>query len=137
MDDRFTFNDEFTSKFKRIKVPLISTKEVSGGDSSGNGAQDGGGGEGGQAGGGPGDGNLPAEVEEERRHNVEAAIVRIMKARKTLSHNELVMETTRQLSTRFTPSPQVLDAPEILFLYFLVVKKCLLRQSYSKYAFLS
>ena len=27
-DDEFTFNEEFTSKFKRIKVPLVSAKEV-------------------------------------------------------------------------------------------------------------
>lgn len=100
-DDNFTFNDEFASKFKRIKVPLVSAKEVSSQEgNSGDGTIDGGMG-------GDGD-NLPAAVEEERRHHVEAAIVRIMKARKTLSHNELVMETTRQLAIRFTPTPQVL-----------------------------
>jgi hypothetical protein len=27
-DDEFTYNNEFTSKFKRIKVPLISAREV-------------------------------------------------------------------------------------------------------------
>jgi cullin 3 len=104
-DDQFTFNDEFTSKFKRIKVPLISAKEISSHDGSAGGE----GGNGGDAGGGDGLGGeaLPAAVEEERRHHVEAAIVRIMKSRKTLSHNELVMETTRQLSMRFTPNPQV------------------------------
>jgi len=98
-DDSFTFNDEFTSKFKRIKVPLVSAREVS--------PQEGGAGDGAATSGVGGDGdNLPAAVEEERRHHVEAAIVRIMKARKTLSHNELVMETTRQLAVRFTPTPQ-------------------------------
>lgn len=104
-DDQFTFNDEFTSKFKRIKVPLISAKEISSHEGGGAGE----GGNGGDAGAGDGLGGeaLPAAVEEERRHHVEAAIVRIMKSRKTLSHNELVMETTRQLSMRFTPNPQV------------------------------
>jgi cullin 3 len=57
---------------------------------------------------GMGDGELlPEAVEEERRHHVEAAVVRIMKSRKVLSHNELVMETTRQLAGRFVPNPQV------------------------------
>jgi hypothetical protein len=95
--DTFTFNAEFSSKFKRIKVPLISAKEV---------VPVGGGVGGGEGGGGLEEG-LPGAVEEERRHHVEATLVRIMKSRKTLSHNELVAETTRQLAVRFTPSPQV------------------------------
>ena len=40
--------------------------------------------------------DLPAQVDEERRHLVEAAIVRIMKARKTMSHVDLVAEVTQR-----------------------------------------
>jgi cullin 3 len=40
--------------------------------------------------------------------SVQACIVRIMKARKTLSHNDLVNEVIRQLMTRFTPTPTVI-----------------------------
>lgn len=50
---------------------------------------------------------LPVTVEEDRRHLVEAVIVRTMKARRTLSHNDLVAETTRQLAYLFTPSTTV------------------------------
>jgi cullin 3 len=39
---------------------------------------------------------------------VEAAIVRIMKTRKTLQHNLLVSELIKQLSSKFQPDPAFL-----------------------------
>ena len=65
-DDVFSFNEEFTSKFKRIKIPLISAKEIQPEAVS-------------DIVGGEGEGSLPASVEEDRRHLIEATIVRIMK----------------------------------------------------------
>merc|ERR1711920_466495 len=52
--------------------------------------------------------DVPATVEEDRKHLVEAVIVRIMKSRKTLEHNQLVMEVTRHLTSRFQPSPTLI-----------------------------
>ena len=46
-------------------------------------------------------------MEEDRKPQIEAAIVRIMKSRKRLGHNELIGEVTRQLAARFLPQPQV------------------------------
>eukprot|EP01111_Echinosteliopsis_oligospora_P017242 TRINITY_DN7403_c0_g1_i1.p1 TRINITY_DN7403_c0_g1~~TRINITY_DN7403_c0_g1_i1.p1 ORF type:complete len:756 (-),score=183.44 TRINITY_DN7403_c0_g1_i1:24-2291(-) len=43
------------------------------------------------------------EIEQDRVFKLRAAIVRIMKARKVLSHNEVVAETTAQVSRWFTP----------------------------------
>lgn len=48
-------------------------------------------------------------VEEDRKHMVEAVIVRIMKARKQLTHNDLVAEVIRQTAHRFMSDPQVMS----------------------------
>ena len=41
------------------------------------------------------------KVDEDRRHEIEAALVRIMKSRKNLNHNQLVAECIDQLKARF------------------------------------
>ncbi|VVC96701.1 unnamed protein product [Leptidea sinapis] len=55
------------------------------------------------------------KVDEDRKHEIEAAIVRIMKARKRMAcycirgqHTLLVAEVTEQLRARFLPSPVVI-----------------------------
>jgi cullin 3 len=82
----FSVNDGFTSKLFRVKIQTVSAK----GESE------------------PERKETREKVDEDRKHEIEAAIVRIMKARKKLQHNVLVTEVIEQLKTRFMPSPLVI-----------------------------
>lgn len=75
--DKFTANPKFTCPNRKIRIPMASL------DASVN----------------------TKKVEEDRSIAIEAAIVRIMKARKTLKHQQLLSEVLAQLSF-FNPSPR-------------------------------
>ncbi|BFZ58376.1 hypothetical protein PYCC9005_005438 [Savitreella phatthalungensis] len=51
-----------------------------------------------------------SRVEETRKHQIEAAIVRTMKARQQMDYNNLVTEVTRQLAVKFMPDPSAIKA---------------------------
>lgn len=82
----FTVNDSFTSKLVRVKIQAIACR----GESE------------------PERKETRSKVDEDRKHEIEAAIVRIMKARKQMSHSNLVSEVTEQLRSRFMPSPVII-----------------------------
>lgn len=85
-DHVFSVNESFTSKLFRVKIQTVASK----GESE------------------PERKDTRNKVDEDRKHEVEAAIVRIMKARKEMQHNVLVAEVTEQLKSRFLPSPVVI-----------------------------
>lgn len=81
--DRFAFNENFTCPLARIKIATIAARVETQQERK----------------------ETNEKVEEERKNQVEACIVRVMKDRKTMSHNELVNEVVRQLAVRFSPTP--------------------------------
>lgn len=82
--DKFYFNEDFSSQFLKIKVSVVAggANRVENHEER-------------RA--------TQKRTDEERGHVIEAAIVRIMKSRKTLSHSQLMTETIAQLSARFMP----------------------------------
>ena len=44
-------------------------------------------------------------MDEDRKHMVEAAIVKVMKTRRRLDHNTLVGESSKVLAQKFNPDP--------------------------------
>jgi len=82
--DSFKYNAKFKSKLYRVKVMTVVQKESETERSE-----------------------TRQKVDEDRKHQIEAAIVRIMKARKTMEHSNLISEVTKQLSSRFMPNPML------------------------------
>jgi len=75
------------------------------------------------------------KVDEERKWQLDATIVRIMKARKVLEHRDLVVEVTKQLQQRFMPAPDLIKKR----IESLIEREYLQRdeQSRSKYNYLA
>ncbi|XP_037567898.1 cullin-3 [Dermacentor silvarum] len=88
----FAVNEAFTSGMQKVKIQTTSGKKDSSPKNDGNAGNEG------------NVGNV-GNMQEERRYELEAAIVRIMKARKTLSHDDLLVEVTNVLKARYTPTP--------------------------------
>ncbi|KAF4466878.1 cullin 3 [Fusarium albosuccineum] len=81
--DKFTFNASFQSKTIRIKAPIINAVSKVEDTTERK--------------------NTEEKNNQTRAHIVDAAIVRIMKSRKELSHSQLISEVLAQLSSRFRP----------------------------------
>ena len=79
LTDSFAVNAKFACPMRKIRVPMASLD----------------------------DSHNPKRVEENRTVAIEAAIVRIMKARKALSHQSLLAEVLSQLAF-FRPNPKVI-----------------------------
>ncbi|CAL0307231.1 unnamed protein product [Lupinus luteus] len=74
--DYFEFNSKFTDKMRRIKIPLPPVDEKK---------------------------KVIEDVDKDRRYAIDASIVRIMKSRKLLGYQQLVVECVEQLGRMFKP----------------------------------
>ncbi len=82
--DVFSYNSKFKSQMIKIKIMAVVQKETETETK-----------------------DTRQKIDEDRKHMIEAAIVRVMKARKTMDHNNLITEVTNQLSRRFMPNPTI------------------------------
>ncbi|KAI8541639.1 hypothetical protein RHMOL_Rhmol08G0077600 [Rhododendron molle] len=82
-DDSFFFNDKFSCKLYKVKIGTVVAQKESEPEKL----------------------ETRQRVEEDRKPQIEAAIVRIMKSRRVLDHNNIVTEVTKQLQSRFLPNP--------------------------------
>jgi cullin 3 len=79
---QFMINPKYRSQLKKVIIPLLKAVERD-----------------------PEDKKAAKAIELQRRHQMDAAVVRIMKTRKKLRHNLLVAEVISQLQARFQPRP--------------------------------
>eukprot|EP00298_Acanthocystis_sp_HF-20_P013093 c20204_g1_i1.p1 GENE.c20204_g1_i1~~c20204_g1_i1.p1 ORF type:complete len:745 (+),score=218.02 c20204_g1_i1:55-2289(+) len=86
--DVFSLNPKFTADKKKVKIPTISSKEMNQEEVA----------------------VTQNTVQEDRKHAIEAAIVRIMKARKRLEFQKLVLETSQQLMRYFKPDVKMIKS---------------------------
>lgn len=80
----FRLNAKFKNPQKRITVPTFTVKRN------------------------VADNTIPQEIVNQRRHQMDAAIVRIMKARRQLTVQELLAEVAQQLQARFQPDARAM-----------------------------
>lgn len=80
-NDKFHFNNEFTNRLFKIKINQIQMKETTEEQKA-----------------------TEERVYQDRQYQIDAAIVRIMKMRKTLSHNLLITELYKQLTFPVKPA---------------------------------
>jgi len=80
----FRLNGKFKNPAKRVPIPVFKVQKKAAAP------------------------EVPAEIAQQRRHQMDAAVVRIMKARRMFTVQELLGEVIQQLQARFQPDPRLI-----------------------------
>lgn len=83
-EDKFYFNDDFKCRNRRIKMQVVTAQKENEAERN----------------------QTKCRIDADRRPVIDTVVVRIMKHRKVLEHNKLIVEVTKQLVSRFEPNPQ-------------------------------
>ena len=86
MDDQFRVNFAYSNNAIKIKVPIMYSKAQKQAESI----------------------DLSNKVDDDRKHIIDATVVKVMKSRKRLDHNTLIAESTKILTNKFQPDPQAI-----------------------------
>ena len=86
MDDQIKVNFLYTNNLFKIKVPVVHSKTQKNAEAV----------------------ELQNKVEDDRKHMIEATIVKVMKSRRRIDHISLITECTKILSAKFNPDPLVI-----------------------------
>ncbi|KAJ3518485.1 hypothetical protein NMY22_g13651 [Coprinellus aureogranulatus] len=108
-DDSFSFNVDFSEKMQKIKISTVSSRPENNQERQ----------------------ETQGKVDEERKHQMDACIVRIMKDRKHMKHNDLVIEVTKQLASRFAPDPLAIKKRVEALIEREYLERCEDRKSYN------
>ena len=81
MDDKFKVNFSYYNNSIKVKVPVMHSKAGKANEMA----------------------DLQNRVEDDRKHMIEATIVKVMKSRRRINHQELIVEATKILSSKFCP----------------------------------
>lgn len=79
--DTYSLNMNFKNSLFKIRLPIAHAKETKAAEKT----------------------EVIEKVDEDRRHMVEATIVKVMKTRRRIDHNSLIVETNKILSQKFNP----------------------------------
>ena len=94
VNQEWKVDEKFSSSSRVVKMPLIVAKDTVASEQK----ED------------PADTGIGSSVEEDRKHLLEASLIRVMKGRKSLEHNNLVAEVVALMSNRFVPSVDAIKA---------------------------
>jgi len=83
LEDRLSVNLEYKSNLIRNKIGVLVSKHIKETNNE----------------------KVQSKVEDDRRFTIDASIMKVMKSRRKIDYQQLIIETTKLLQARFKPDP--------------------------------